>query len=683
MTDFPLICSEAINKYGDVLAVVAADTREHAREAAKKVKPNIEVLPAYETYPEAVVPNALQLHKTIPNFYMEQPLLKGEDTADIFDDAPIVVESSFHSQHEPHLPIESDIVQAYWDADGKMTIQSKTQNLSESLGSIAPAIGLKPEQLRFIMNPAGGAFGYTIVANMMGITAACAMALDMPVSHELSYDEFNHTSGKRAATWTNGRIAVDDNGKIAAVEYDMACDHGCYAGSAPMIFDNFISVGFHGYNIPNAKALARGGSSNSAFGTAYRGFGAPQVYTTTEALVDMAARKAGIDPWQFRYDNVARPGDTTLCSREYSEYPYPGLLEKIKPYYDEYKKLAEEGRAAGKHMGCGISLGGFHLTTGAIDWAEVDLELLPDGCVRLYDTWEDVGQGGDIGSVTHVVKALAPLGITADQVKLTMNDFSADKEKTVCPDMGLAAASRCHYMGGNAIIDAANKLMDAMRKEDGTFRTYDEMVAEGIATKYRGHYDQFNAGLDHGLDPNTGEGHKSPTYMYTVNTCLVDVDVNTGKTKVLKYTCASDVGVIGNKLAVDGQAYGGLSHSIGFALSEDYYGDKKHGNMVGCGIPTIDVIPDDFNLIYQETYRKHGPHGSAGCSEGYQSSGHMAVINAIDDACGVRVTILPATPDKVKAGWAKVQAGEDQTPPKYFLGSDFEDEMELIAANPM
>jgi aldehyde oxidoreductase len=239
-------------------------------------------------------------------------------------------------------------------------------------------------------------------------------------------------------------------------------------------------------------------------------------------------------------------------------------------------------------------------------------------------------------------------------------------------------------MAGNATIDAANKLMAAMRKEDGTYRTYEEMVAEGIPTKYVGHYDQFNIGLPPGLDPNTGEGEKNPTYMYCVNVALVEVDVNTGKTKVLRYTCVADVGVIGNRLAVEGQAYGGLSHSIGFALTEEYEALKKHGNIAGCGVPTITDIPDDFNVILVENNpRPAGPHGSCGCSECFQSSNHMAVINAINNACGVRIYELPATAEKVKAAWEAKQRGEELKPEKYYLGSDFEEELEEIKKNPI
>jgi len=677
ITEFPVIAGKKICRRGDVVALVAADTEEHARAAAKEVKQNLEILPSYMTYPEAVMPNAIQLHESLPNFYMEQPVFKGRDTAEVFEEAAFVAEGSFHSQHEPHLPMEPDVVQAYWGIDGMMTIQCKCQSIGENREAIAMATGVPKDNIRMILNYVGGSFGYSTSSNTYALVVTAVQNLNMPCTLTLSYDEFNHMTGKRSATFTNGRIACDKEGKIIAAEYDVALDHGAYAVVAGLIFNNLVSVGFHGYNIPNFKALARGGSSNHAFNTAYRGFGSPQIYTCTEALIDMIAEKAGIDPWEFRYKNAARPGDLTINSRPYHDYIYPTLLEKAKPVYDKYRAEAEAARAQGRHVGVGMSMGGFIITIGMFDSAEVALELNPDGGITHYNTWEDMGQGGDIGTLTHTVKALAPLGITAEQVTLVMND-----SKT-CPDTNLAAASRSHYMAGNATIDAANKLMDAMRKKDGTYRTHAEMVAEKIPTKYIGHYDQFNIGLPPGLNPNTGEGEKNPTYMYGLNLALVEVDVKTGKTKVLRFTWVGDVGVVGNMLSVEGQGYGGISHSIGFALSEEYEAQDKHGSIVGCGVPTIDAIPDDLNLIFNVTPRPNGPHGSCGCSEVYQSSNHMAVINAINNACGVRIYSLPATPDKVKAAWEAKQRGVGLTPPKYFLGNDFEEELEYIKANPL
>ena len=677
ITPCPVIAGDKIRHKGDVVAVVAADTEEHARAAAKAVKYDLEILPAYMTLPEASMPDAIQLFDDQPNQFMFQPLYKGEDPEDLFDDADVVVEGSFHSQHEPHLPIEPDTLQGYYDEEGNLTLQCKCQALGECRDALAPACGLERDKLRIIMNPVGGAFGYPVNATTFGVVITAVQALGIPCTMTLNYEEFMFMTGKRSATYVNGKLACSKDGKLIAAEYDLGLDHGSYAMNASKIFGNMVSVAFHGYNVPNVKALARGAATNHNFCSPYRGFGAPQIYTTTEALIDMAAEAAGIDPWEFRYINAARPGDLTINSRPYKEYVYPQMLERIKPTYDAYKAEAEAGKAAGKHMGVGISMGGFLCTIGMFDSADIAVELNPDNTFTFYNTWEDVGQGGDIGSLTHIVKALSPMGVKANQIRLVMND------SLKCPDSGLAAASRSHYMVGNATIDGCNKLMDAMRKDDGSWRTYDEMVAEGRPTKVIGHYDQMNMGIPPGLDPNTGEGDKDAAYMYAVNTCLVEVDVETGKTRVLRYHTVADVGTVGNKLAVDGQAYGGLSHSIGFALSEDFMDIKRDKNMAACGIPNIKDIPDDFSVEYIETPRPNGPYGSSGVSECFQSSGHMAVINAINNACGVRIYDLPARPEKVKAAWAAKQEGKDLKPAKYYLGRDFEDVLEEIRNEPI
>jgi aldehyde oxidoreductase len=675
--EFPVICGKKINRRGEVLALVAADNEEHARAAAKAVRQNLEILPRYMTYPEAVMPNAIRLQESLPNFYMEQPLYKGQDTAELFEQAPIVVEGSFYSSREPHLPIEPDTLQGYYDADGVLTIQCRAQALYDSRGEVSAATGQPKDKLRLILNPTGGSFGNTIASNTYALMATAVQNLGLPCTLTLSYEEFNHTTGKRGASFANARLACDQEGKIVAAEYDIALDHGAYTVVASIIFSNFISIAYHGYNVPNIKALARAGMSNNGFQTAYRGFGAPQIYTSTESLIDMAAEKAGIDAWEFRYKNLAKPGETTINSRPYLSYSiYPALMEKLKPVYDQYRAEAQAARLGGRHVGVGISLGGFLCTIGMHDAAEIALELNPDNSVTHYNTWQDMGQGGDIGTLTHTLKALAPLGLAPGQVKLVLNDTKT------CPNTGMSAASRQHVMAGKATINAAGKLMDAMRKPDGSYRTHAEMVQDGLPTKYAGKVDQIGLS-DPGLNPNTGEGEKNSEFMYAVNLAQVEVDVKTGRTKVLKYTTAADVGVIGNRLAVEGQGYGGLSHCIGFALSEDYNAENKHGNMAGCGVPTIDMIPDDFNLIFMETPRKNGPQGSAGCSENFQCSGHVAVLNAINNACGARVFALPATPDKVKAAYEKKQRGEDLTPPKYYLGTDFEEELELIKANPL
>ncbi len=675
---FPIIAEGMVNRRGDVVAVVAAISTEIAREAAKKVKVDLEILPSYMNVLESFAPGALQLYENIPNQYLFTPLYKGEDTEEIFEDAAVVCEGSWHSQHEPHLTIEPDVFQAYWDEDGMLTIMSKTHDLYGCRSELAPAIGIDENKVRMVNNPAGGCFGYTTISNVFAIAGVATMALDMPTSMTLTYEEHMHMTGKRSATYSNARIACDEDGMIQAVEFDVAMDHGAYAGTASIAFGNLISVPFQGYNIPNVKALARAGVSNHAFTCAYRGFGGPQAYTMSEALTDMAAEACGIDAWEFRKKNVAKPGDLTINSRPYASYTYPALLDMIKPHYDEFKKLAEEGKAEGRLTGVGIGMGGFNVGKGFIDHCENDLELCPDGYINVYNTWQDLGQGGDIGTVTHVVKALEPLGIKPEKVRLVTNDTK------LAPDSGLSAASRSHFMNGRAILDAADQMLKAMKKEDGTYRTYEEMVEEGLPTRYHGHTDEVGKGYDPCQDPNTGEGNRFAQYMYGVSCALVEVFPETGKVQVLKYVEAADIGALGNKLSVEGQGYGGISHGIGFALSEDYDATDKAKNIAYCGVPTCKAIPDDIRLEYYEgNPRENGPHGSSGCAEVYQACTHMPVINAINNACGVRIYDLPATPAKIKAGLEKKAKGEDLTPPKYFFGTEFEDELEYIRENPI
>jgi len=675
---FPVICGDVINRRGDVYAVVAAVSTDIAREAAKKVKADLEILPSYMSVLESSAPGALQLYPNIPNQYLFAPLYKGEDTEEIFEDADVVVEGSWHSQRQPHLPIEPDVFQGYWDEDGMLTIMSKTHDLYGCRNELAPAIGIDPEKVRMIDNPAGGCFGYSTISNIFAIAGVAVMALDMPCSMTLTYEEHMHMTGKRSGTYSNGRLACDADGKIQGVEFDVIQDHGAYAGTASIAFGNLISVPFQGYNIPNIKALARAGASNHAFTCAYCGFGGPQIYTMSEALTDMAAEKAGIDAWEFRNLNVAHPGDLTINSRPYLDYPYPKLLEMIKPHYDEFKAIADEAKKEGRHVGVGIGMGGFNVGKGFIDHCENDLELCPDGYINVYNTWQDLGQGGDIGTLDLTLKALEPLNIDPAKVRQITMDTK------LAPDSGLSAASRSHFMNGRALADAGEKLLNAMRKEDGTYRTYEEMVAEGIPTKYRGHVDEVGRGLDPCQDPNTGEGNRFATYEYGVACALVEVDVNTGKTKVLKFAQCVDIGKVGNRLSVLGQAYGRISHGIGFALSEDYDASDRANNMAYCGVPACNDVPDDIRIeFYEDNPRPHGPFGSGGCAEVFQACTHMPVINAINNACGVRIYDLPATPKKVKEGWERLQKGEDLTPPKYFFGTEFEDELEYIRENPI
>ena len=671
----PIIADEKVYRYGDVVAVVAATSQEEARAAAKLVKLDLEELPAYMTYPEAVAPGAMEIHEGIPNEFLREPLFKGKDTREVLAESEYVVEGSFYTTSAPHLVIEPETVQAYVDEDGSVCIHSKTLALILPLVTLAPGLGLPDGKIRTIENPTGASFGSTLSPAVSALAAACALACNASVSLTMTYDQHNWFQGKRSAHYSNAKLGCDKDGKLTGFEFDFAYDHGAYSEMADNLISKSIRFSGFGYNIPNVRALARAGFSNQTYGTAYRAFGNSQTYAMSESMVDMLAAKAGIDPFEFRFRNLAKPGDLNLNSREYKEYPFTELMLHMKPYYDDAVARAKNENTPEKLRGVGLALGGYNITGEINDHSEVALELNPDGTITNFNSWEDQGQGSDVGTLVLTHEALQPLGISYEQIRLVQNDTGQT------PITGPAGANRSHYMAGNATIDAANKLMGAMRKPDGTYRTYDEMKAENIETKYIGVFDTTDITED--LDPNTGEGSPTPEYNYSLFLSEVEVDAATGKAKVLAMKLVYDIGEIGSLQAVEGQGYGSLVHSIGHALSEEYIDDKDHGSLIKCGFLYADDIPDDLYMESVVTARKSAPFGSVGCCEGFQAAGHAAVINAIYNAAGVRIYDYPAKPEKIKAAMEAKAQGKDMAPAPWFLGSDLHDTLDEIAANPV
>ena len=672
----PILCDEIVFRYGDVVAVVAARTREEARAAAKKVIVTLEELPVYENAVRAVNPDSSRIHKESPNVAVTQPVLKGSDTKDIFTVAPHVVEGAFYSTREPHLPLEPFSFQAYTDENDCVTVQCGSQNIFGNRADIASGIGLSADKIRIIMNAVGGSFGCTMTPSLPALAAVCTMATGKPVTLAMSYPEFMAFSGKRPSSYTNARLACDHSGKIIGLEFDLVFDIGAYPETAGGMAEKGARFIGYPYNVPNITGCVRSVLSNFSYSAQFRGFGAPECYTSSEALMDMMANELGMDRFEFRYRNVATNGDLTNNSYPYHEYPMKEIMDILRPEYEaavSRAKAANASNSTRKH-GIGIVWGGYHVSYHG-DKCEIAVELNPDGSITHYNSWESVGQGADIGALTHAHEAFRPLGLKPEQINLVQNDTA------LTPVTGAANGSRSHYMVGNATLDGAKKLMDAMRKPDGSYRTYDEMTAEGIATKYIGSYD--SKGTTTPLDPNTGHGDASPAANYVLMLVEVEVDIETFKTEVISVRSIADVGKIGNRQAVDGQAFGGISHSIGFALKEDYSDINKHSTLLGAGIPEITDIPDDLVYTYHETLRTTGPHGSCGCAEGFQSVGHVAVINAIKDAIGVRIYEMPATPEKLKAAYEAKQRGEEMKPVFYDFGKTLYETMADISANPV
>ena len=643
--DRPILCDEKIFQFGDAIAIVAADTEEHARAAAAAVKVDIEELPAYMNAMDAIAEDAIEIHPGTPNAYYETNCIKGPDMD--FDAAPNVVEIESYCSRQPHLHLEPDCGYAYIDEDGMLTIHSKSIGLHLHMPMIADGIGVPLEKLRLVQNHTGGTFGYKFSPTNEAILGVAALVCQRPVSLVFNmYQNITYT-GKRSPAFMHIKLAADENGKLLGLWGDNYIDHGPYSEFGDLLTHRLSQFTGAGYHIPTIRNKSQTVFTNHAWGSAFRGYGSPQSFMGSEIAIDVLAAKMGMDPFDIRELNCYKESEHSTIPTGYEPdvYCLEEMYKVARPLYEAGKKRVAEKNAAsdGRYKyGIGVSSGVYGSGLDGVDSSQAYAELNPDGSVTMYVSWEDHGQGADMGTLVSAHETLRQAGITPEQIHLVMNDTK------VTPNSGPAGGSRSQVMTGNACRLAAENLLAAMKKDDGTYRTYDEMVAEGIETKVLGQW-VATACADRPIDQATAQGDPFSVYMYTLFLPEVCVDTETGKVTVEKFTCVADVGTIMNNLLVDGSFYGGLAQGIGLALSENFEDLEKHTTLLKCGIPYPKDVPDDIELHYVQTPRPNGPYGAAGCGEAPLDAPHPAILNAIYNATGARIMQVPATPDVVKA----------------------------------
>lgn len=643
--DRPVLCDEKIFQFGDAIAIVAADTEAHARAAADAVKVDIELLPAYMNAMDAIAEDAIEIHPGVPNAYYETNCIKGPDID--FDAAPNVVEIESYCSRQPHLHLEPDCGYAYIDEDGMVTVHSKSIGIHLHMPMIADGIGVPMDKLRIVQNHAGGTFGYKFSPTNEAILGAAAKIIGKPVS--LVFNQFQNITytGKRSPGFMNIKLAADENGELLGLWGNNYIDHGPYSEFGDLLTHRLSQFIGAGYDIPTIRNKSQTVFTNHAWGSAFRAYGSPQSFMGSEIAIDVLAAKMGMDPFDIRELNCYKESEKSTIPTGYAPdvYCLEEMYKMARPLYKAGKARVAEKNAAsdGRYKyGIGVASGVYGCGLDGVDASQAYAELNPDGTVTMYASWEDHGQGADMGVLMSAHETLRQAGIKPEQIKLVMNDTK------YTPNSGPAGGSRSQVMSGNACRLAAENLVAAMKKEDGTYRTYDEMKAEGIETKVLGNW-VCDYCATHPVDQATSQGEPFATYMYTLFLPEVCVDTQTGKVTVEKFTCVADVGTIMNKLLVDGNFYGGLAQGIGLALTEDFDDLTKHTSLKGCGIPYPKDIPDDIELHYLETPRPNGPYGAAGCGEAPLDAPHPAILNAIYNATGARITRIPALPEVVLA----------------------------------
>ncbi len=639
VNDKPLLMENMVRSYGDPVAIVAAETREQARAAAAAVKIELEPLKPMMTVQEALAPDAPKLHDWSPNLLSTTPQIFG-DAEKALAESAYVVEAEFSTQVNHQAPLEPEATVAYLDGEGdkaELVIIGRSINIHANTGHVAEAVGW--EKVRYIEAFSGGQFGQKSAIITEALAGAACVHFRRPIRYVPSLEETLFLSPKRHPYYMKFKMGADKNGRFTGLWADMYINKGAYFIMGGLTIGRTLHMLSSEYRIPNVWASCKLVYSNNAPGAAARGAGPPQSNFAVESIIDMLAEKVGMDKLEFRRINSLKPGEPRSTGATIGQWEFPQICTLIEPHWKRAKKDAAAFNKKHDKVKRGVGLGAHAFGVGgAGDKGQVAVEVNPDDTVTIYGAIADPGEGND-AMLTQITSHV--LDIPMDKVILA----TRDTKNTV--GMGPAAGSRMTYIGGGALHNALEKVRQAM-KEAGS-KTYAGLQKAGKPVRYEG-VKQLKPGK---WDPKTGQGDSNESLVHNIQMAEVEVDIETGEVKVLKMTTAVDAGIIINPQAVEGQLEGGMDQGIGYALREEYiHGKTKDWKTFK--YPTIEMMPE-VEIMFQETPRPNGTLGATGIGEMTMISTAPSITNAIFDACGARVTHLPATPDKVKAALAKVK----------------------------
>ncbi len=629
--DRPVLCGDKVHYIGDPICIVAADTKARAEAALKEITLELEELPVLDDPFQAMKEDGVRVHPERENVCYNQPQVKGDADAAL-EDAAAVIEARFTTQINHQAPLEPEATVVYFeeDKDGdqdKMVVIGRSINIHYHMAMLQEAVGW--ENMAYIEPFSGGQFGLRIDVGSEGIAAAAAVHFKKAVRYVPSLAESMLLTPKRHPFDMDVKLAADGEGKITAYHNDFVVDNGAYYSIGHVVIHRALLMLSGSYDIPNVKAWGRLVYTNNPWGSAARGAGAPQANFALECAVDMLAHKLGADPFAFRVANSLKPGGTKSTGQAVTEWPFPELMEKMRPHYERAVAEAKAKSTDTVRRGVGLGTGAFGIG-GPNDAAVAAVELDDDGGLSVYAAAADPGEGNE-SMLLQLSGAF--MNMPLDRIRV----HTRSTENTAAS--GPAAGSRITYMIGGALINGLEQLKAAMDETGAAGGA--ELEAAGRPKRYLGRR-KNEVGP---LDPQTGQGPSFESQVHAVQLAELEVDVATGETRMLKMTTAVDAGPVIHPDNLTGQLDGGIDMGVGLALREEYVAGETT-DWKTFKFPTI-AHSFDMETIIQETPRPKGPLKCTGIGEMCLVPTAPAVVNAIFNATGAWVCNLPATPEKV------------------------------------
>ncbi|MCK4409527.1 MAG: xanthine dehydrogenase family protein [Candidatus Eisenbacteria sp.] len=673
--DQPLLPFDRIRYEGDAVAIVVAETAALAREAADTVSVDLTELPGVFDAVRAMEPDAPLVHEN-GNVFLHDKVRKGDIDAG-FDAADIIVEREFRTYHQEHCYLEPLAALAVPADNGSMTVYGTMQCPFYVQKAVAGVLGLPLASVRVIQTVTGGGFGgkEDAPSEICACAALAAWKTGSAVKLVYSREEDFLRSSKRHPMHVRFKLGVRRDGTFTAAKIRAVADAGAYSTLTPVVAFRAAAHATGPYEIPNVSTDVYGVYTNRQTTGAFRGFGQPQVIFADESVIDEVADAIGMDPVDIRLLNCLDVGKRTATNQLLTESV--GLRETLElarelSGWDELRQSSGRTLMPRGHVLRGVGVGSIYYGVSlgakglALDGSGAHINVYRDGSVRIGVGGAEMGQG-----LLTVLSQIAAdsLGVPVDSIHVERADTS------VVPDSGPSVASRTTLMTGNAVIDAARKLLAVMGEVaadllgintsevefgSGTVGsaeanlTFAELAEQCWVRNVRTAADGWYAAPESTFDEN-GQGDAYAVYSYATHVAEVEVDTETGRVSVVRVTAAHDVGRVLNPVTLEGQIEGGVLQGIGMALYEQM---KTEGGAVVTPdfstyiIPTAMDAPEILTAFVEHPYSR-GPFGAKGIGETPAMPGAVAVANAVSNALGVRFSELPLTPERVREAVSK------------------------------
>ncbi|NTU83794.1 MAG: molybdopterin-dependent oxidoreductase [Chloroflexales bacterium] len=662
--DWPVLCYDKVRYVGDAVALVVAESEAIAAAALPLIEVAYEPLPVVTGPKEAAQLGAPLVHegREQGNFLAHYQLECG-DLAAGFAQADVVIEREYRTQTVEHAFIEPEAGLAVPEADGRFTVYCGGQIPFGDRRQIAATLGMPEERVRVVNCLIGGAFGGKEDVTVQILTALGAWATGRPVKMVFSRKESLLVHPKRHATIIRMRTGARRDGALTAHEVEIYGDGGAYASLSGHVMLRATTHAAGPYEVPNAQVNTYAMYTNNVPAGAFRGFGVTQSGFAMESQLDLLAEALGLSPLDIRRKNVLAYGKQTLAGQVLSESC--GLAECLDLVAREVERepapTAEGTKRRAWGLACAYKNTGYG--SGARDSAGAEVELFGDGGAIVRAGAAETGQG--LPTILAQIAA-EELGVPFEKVSVLL----ADTDLTL--DGDATTASRQTFMTGNAaryavrelralLSRTAAELLDAAPEQlvfaDGFVRGNGAQVPLGEVARAAREEGQEPRASHRYVAPHTEQYHHV-AFGFAAQAALVEVDVATGETRVLKVLAASDVGRALNPLALQGQVEGSISMGLGMALQERFVmegGYVKTDTLHKCRLPTIDQTPE-VHTIFVEDETSDGPYGGKGVGELNSIPTAPAIINAIYNATGVRCYNLPADKAWLKAALERAPA---------------------------